>query len=319
MPNLHVRMTIPTMKHKGLDLHGVLLLDKPAGATSNRVLQQVKHHLGARKAGHTGALDPLATGVLPLCFGEATKFSQYLLESDKAYRVRAQLGIQMDTADADGDIMARAAVPDWSDASLSDILQRQFHGKISQTAPKYSALKHQGVPLYELARAGLATPDKVREVELFRVELVASGSDWFELFVHCSKGTYIRALVEDIAQALGTLGYVSQLRRVQHGPFSLEQTHTLAAVLEQAPTVAQQWLQPMDAGLTSLPKVSLPEDQWARLKHGHDVSVSQALAVGVVRLYYQTHFLGLGQVSASQSIKCLRLLREDLLDSLASN
>lgn len=307
------------MIRKGLDLHGVLLLDKPAGATSNRALQQVKRHLGARKAGHTGALDPLATGLLPLCFGDATKFSQFLLDADKSYEVQAKLGLQMDTADADGEVMAQAEIPAFSKTFLQDLIDTRFHGKVVQTAPKYSALKHQGVPLYALARAGLATPDKVREIQLFRTEVRACGPDWFQLFVHCSKGTYIRSLVEDIAHAMGTLGYVNGLRRVQHGPFMRTQMHNLTDVLEATPKLAQQWLLPMDAGLVSLPELHVPHDQFAHLKHGHDLHITHDVALGRVRLYYQSSFVGMGEVLDHGCIKCLRLLREDLLESYSSN
>jgi tRNA pseudouridine55 synthase len=215
--------------------------------------------------------------------------------------------------------MAHADVPEFSESSLRTILDRQFHGKIAQTAPKYSALKHQGVPLYELARAGLATPDKVREVELFRTELLSCGADWFELFVHCSKGTYIRALVEDVARALGTLGYVSQLRRVQHGPFTLAQTHTLDAFLNASTAQQHQWLLPIDAGLTALPVLSLSPEQFALLKHGHSLPATLVHPSGPIRLYFHEQCVGLGETVAQDHIKCLRLLREDLLNSMASN
>ena len=283
---------------KGLDLHGVLLLDKPCGVTSNRVLQQVKRHLNARKAGHTGALDPLATGVLPLCFGEATKFSQFLLDADKSYQVRAQLGVQMDTADADGEVMARMPVPHFSASTLQCILDAHFRGQVMQTAPKYSALKHQGVPLYELARAGRAVPDKIRTVHLYETRVQACGEDWFELSVTCSKGTYIRSLVEDVAAALGTLGYVKSLRRVAHGPFQIAATQPLDRVLDTPPEQVQQALLPMDAGLVALPVVALNDVHLARLKHGQRLPIPMDANAGPVRLYYRGQFLGLGKPDA---------------------
>lgn len=319
MLSLPTEKTIQAMRRKGLDCHGVLLLDKPPGATSNRVLQQVKRHLNARKAGHTGALDPLATGVLPLCFGEATKFSQFLLDAHKSYSVRAQLGIQMDTADADGEVMARAKVPAFSSTFLQQILDEQFHGKVMQIAPKYSALKHQGVPLYELARAGRETPDKIREIELLRTEVRACGHDWFELYVACSKGTYIRSLVEDVARALGTLGYVSVLRRVQHGPFGIAQTISLDRCLALPPDQLLDQLQPIDAALEAYPQAHLTPEQFAVLKHGHPIEVTQDLPVGLIRLCFREQFVGLGETFGQGYIKCLRLLREDLLNSFASN
>ena len=207
------------------NVSGIILLDKPLGFTSNAALQKVRWLLNAEKAGHTGSLDPLATGVLPLCFGEATKFSQYLLDSDKGYETLAQLGKTTTTADAEGEVLQERPVT-VGQADIEAVLPK-FRGQISQIPPMYSALKRDGQPLYKLARAGEVVEREPRSVTIARLELLAFEGDTARLAVDCSKGTYIRTLVEDIGEQLGCGAYVAELRRTQAGPFTLAQTVTL--------------------------------------------------------------------------------------------
>ncbi|MDY6983020.1 MAG: tRNA pseudouridine(55) synthase TruB, partial [Pseudomonadota bacterium] len=191
------------MKRELRNIDGLLILDKPSGPTSNRCLQQVKHLLRAAKAGHTGALDPLASGVLPLCFGEATKVSQFLLDSDKAYRARVKLGITTATGDSEGEVLASAPVPTFSVDEIETALAK-FRGVITQQPSIYSALKQNGVPLYQLAREGKEITPKFRDVTIHSLQLLAHEGDEIDIEVSCSKGTYVRTLAEDIGKALGT-------------------------------------------------------------------------------------------------------------------
>ena len=295
-------------------VHAVLLVDKPAGLTSNRVLQQIKRHLGAGKAGHTGALDPLATGVLPICLGEATKYSQFLLDADKTYLTRAQLGARTDTADADGDVTETAPVPSISADTVSQLLQQQFTGTVTQVPPRYSALKHQGQPLYKLAREGKPVPVKERQVTLYESRLLDQGDDWLDLSLRCSKGTYVRSFVEDLAVALGTLGYVSRLRRTQHGPFAIDQTHTLDAILDTDPRTVMNWCLPVDACIADLPVCAISEQQYQRARHGNPVPLESAQEPGPVRLYFGDDFLGLGEIELDGTLKARRLVDTNLLN-----
>lgn len=301
-------------RRKPNNLHAVLLVDKPAGATSNRVLQQVKRHLGAGKAGHTGALDPLATGVLPVCLGDATKYSQYLLEADKVYETRAQLGVRTDTADADGEVIEQAAIPDLSDDLITDCLRERFTGPVSQVPPKYSALKHKGQPLYKLARNGEPVPVKERQVTLYESRLLARGDDWLDLSLHCSKGTYVRSFVEDLAESLGTVAHVSRLRRLRHGQFDLSACHSLDDILSADPDRVKSWLLPVDACIQDLPVLTIDEHQYARIKHGNPVALSAGTVPGEVRIYYGDRFLGSGECTEDGLLKARRLVDTNLLE-----
>jgi len=213
---------------KGRLISGILVIDKPPGMTSNRVLQKVKHLYGAAKAGHTGALDPIATGVLPICLGGATKFSQGLLDSDKRYTTRVQLGESRSTADVEGDVLDTCDIPKFN-ASDIELALAQFRGEITQIPPMYSALKVDGRKLYELARKGIEydIKKKARQVTIHKLTLIDFGPDWLELDITVSKGTYIRSLAEDISKALGTLGFVAVLRRLGAGPYSQEMMITI--------------------------------------------------------------------------------------------
>lgn len=204
------------------DIHGILLLDKPKGISSNAALQIVKRLFKAKKAGHTGSLDPLATGLLPICFGKATKSSHILLEADKHYQTTARLGIKTDTGDAEGNMIAESPVPDLTIADLEKVLDR-FRGPISQIPSMFSALKHQGQPLYKLARQGITIERQAREITIKNLTLLELKGNTLRLDIHATKGTYVRTLVEDIGEALGCGAHVIELRRLGSGPYTADQ------------------------------------------------------------------------------------------------
>jgi tRNA pseudouridine55 synthase len=296
------------------NVSGIILLDKPQGFTSNAALQKVRWLLNAEKAGHTGSLDPLATGVLPLCFGEATKFSQYLLDSDKAYETVMQLGVTTTTADAEGDVLREREVT-VGQADIEAVLPG-FRGAIEQVPPMYSALKRDGQPLYKLARAGEVVEREARSVTIGSLELLAVENTRATLAVQCSKGTYIRTLVEDIGEQLGCGAYVAQLRRTQAGPFTLAQTVTLEA-LEQAHAeggneALDRFLLPADSGLQDWPLLQFSEHSAFYWLHGQPVRAPEAPAFGMVRVQdHNGRFIGIGEVSEDGRIAPRRLIRSE--------
>jgi tRNA pseudouridine55 synthase len=296
------------------NVSGIILLDKPLGFTSNAALQKVRWLLNAEKAGHTGSLDPLATGVLPLCFGEATKFSQYLLDSDKAYETVMQLGVTTTTADAEGEVLRERDVT-VGRADIEAVLPA-FRGAIEQVPPMYSALKRDGQPLYKLARAGEVVEREARSVTIGSLELLAVEQTRATLAVQCTKGTYIRTLVEDIGEQLGCGAYVAELRRTQAGPFSLAQTVTLEA-LEQAHAeggneALDQFLLPADSGLQDWPLLQFSEHSAFYWLHGQPVRAPEAPAFGMVRVQdHNGRFIGIGEVSEDGRIAPRRLIRSE--------
>jgi tRNA pseudouridine55 synthase len=289
---------------------GIVLVDKPSGMTSNRVLQQIKRLFNAAKAGHTGSLDPLATGMLPICLGEATKISGLLLGASKTYRADVVFGIGTDTGDADGAVVERApaAQRTWDDVASA---LAKFCGEIEQTPPMYSALKHHGRRLYELARRGEKVERKVRKVTIFRLAL--EGVDWpsIRFSVECSKGTYVRSLAEDIAAGLGTVGHVAALRRLSVAPYAERQMIKVArleALAEQGLDVLDRELKPADSALVDWPKLLLDEGQSRRLRHGQCLPADVSWPAGRVRLYAPGQdFLGIGNVLATGELKPQRL------------
>ena len=291
---------------------GIILLDKPKGFSSNAALQKVRWLLNAEKAGHTGSLDPLATGVLPLCFGEATKFSQYLLDADKGYETTMQLGVTTTTADGEGEVLERRPVT-VGRAEIEAVLP-QFRGEISQIPPMYSALKRDGQPLYKLARAGEVVEREPRSVTINRLELLAVDGTQARLDVACSKGTYIRTLVEDLGHVLGCGAHVAELRRTQAGPFSLAQTVTLEQ-LEQVHAdggneAVDQFLLPSDSGLEHWPLVHFTEHSSFYWLHGQPVRAPDAPQFGMVRVQdHNGRFIGIGEVSEDGRIAPRRLIR----------
>ena len=293
---------------------GIILLDKPRGFTSNAALQKVRWLLNAEKAGHTGSLDPLATGVLPLCFGEATKFSQYLLDADKGYETLAQLGVTTTTADAEGEVIEHKPVA-VSEEQIEALLPR-FRGDQMQVPPMYSALKRDGQPLYKLARAGEVVEREPRSVKIARLDLLSLETDKARFAVSCSKGTYIRTLVEDIGRELGCGAHVAELRRTQAGPFDLAQTVSLEA-LEQAhaeggPEAVDAFLKPSDSGLEHWPLLQLSEHSAFYWLHGQPVRAPEAPKFGMLRVQDHTgRFIGIGEVSEDGRIAPRRLIRSE--------
>jgi tRNA pseudouridine55 synthase len=275
----------------------VLLLDKPAGLTSNQALQRVKRLLRAQKGGHTGSLDPAATGMLPLCFGEATKICAYMLDADKTYRVTARLGEATDTGDGDGKIVATAAVPVLTAADWESIFRR-FTGAIRQVPPMYSALKVGGKRLYELARKGQSVEREPRTVQVRQLSLLEPGGSRLVFRVRCSKGTYVRTLVEDMATAAGTVAYTAALHREAVGDFREQDMLGLRGaerIAEEGPDVLQARLLPADKALPSWPTCRLATDQASRFAAGQAVATEKD-ASGRVRVYDEDdNFIGIGE------------------------
>lgn len=287
-------------KVRGRQIDGILLLDKPLGITSNHALQRVKAICAVAKAGHTGSLDPLATGVLPLCFGEATKFSHYLLNADKRYQVTIKLGARTATGDADGEVVETFAPLQLERGTLLSMLQR-FTGSIEQIPSMYSAIKHQGKPLYELARAGIEVERQPRAVTIHSLDLLELREDEIELEVHCSKGTYIRTLAEDLGKALGSGAHVIQLRRIQAGPYLLSDTITLDAIealRDQGGYPAlDALLLPASSSVSDFPQVKLNETTAYYFKQGQPVMAPHLPADGWVRIVDgEDRFIGVGEI-----------------------
>lgn len=293
-------------------VHGVLLLDKPIGLTSNRALQVAKRLFNARKAGHTGSLDPLASGLLPICFGEATKFSGFLLDADKRYWVRMKLGQTTTTGDADGEVIATQPVPALDRATLEAVM-KTFTGEIEQIPPMYSALRHEGKRLYELARQGEEVERKPRAVTIHALELLHVQDVEVEFAVHCSKGTYVRTLVEDIGAKLGCGAHVSALRRTGVGPYPDDRMVTLDQIRERAEegdAALDEWLLPIESSVGQWPEVRLSPDAAFYLKQGQPVVVPHAPTDGWVRIYAPgQQFLGVGEVLDDGRIGPRRLLQ----------
>ncbi len=276
---------------------GIVLLDKPAGLSSNAALQRVRRLFGASKAGHAGSLDPLATGMLPLCLDEATKIAGEILSSRKRYRFTIALGARTATGDTEGAVVERAAVPPLERASVEAVLGR-FLGPLRQVPPMFSALKRGGRPLYELARAGVSVEREARPIEVYELTPLAQEADRLELATVCSKGTYVRVLAEDIARALGTCGHVAALRREWVAPFESEPMYTLEALqrrCEQGEALAV--LLPVDRPLAHLPAVHLDADRAGRIRHGQAVPIT-VTAAGKARLYDECGaFMGIGELA----------------------
>lgn len=289
---------------------GILLVDKPLGLSSNAVLQRVKRLLGAKKAGHTGSLDPLATGMLPICFGEATKFSQYLLDADKSYEVSGLLGATSNTGDAEGEITQCVRHVDISHAALMDVLP-DFTGAIQQVPPMYSALKHQGKKLYEYARRGETVPRPARDLHIYELLCRAFDGHTMDLTVTCSKGTYIRSLVESIGEALGVGAYVTQLHRVYTAGFENQPMWSLETLLAESLEARRAHLLPVDYAIRQFPSFDVDASTVFALRQGKVVSgLFDILDVSkILRLYTPEHeFFGLGERTPEGSLKVKRLV-----------
>ena len=304
-------------KRRGRPIDGILILDKPSGITSNKALQTVKHLYYAAKAGHTGSLDPLATGVLPLCFGEATKFSQYLLDADKIYRSTFVFGIVTASGDADGEVLEQCDASALGEAQVEAALD-QFRGAIEQVPSMYSAIKKDGQPLYKLARQGIEVEREPRSVFVreLRMEAFRPGArPEVDLWIHCSKGTYVRSIAEDLGRALGCGAHVSKLRRVQAGPFSEEDCVSLSTLegLKAGDAFAEmdRRLRPADTAVNALPRVVLAEAAGFYLRQGQPVLVPKAPTSGLVQLQLASgEFIGVGEILDDGRVAPRRLVNQ---------
>ncbi|WP_448917462.1 tRNA pseudouridine(55) synthase TruB [Haemophilus sputorum] len=299
-------------RKKGRDVHGVFLLDKPQGVSSNDIMQKVKRLFKANKAGHTGALDPLATGMLPICLGEATKFSQFLLDSDKRYVVTAKLGERTDTSDAEGQVVQSREV----NVAEADILAAlsAFRGEILQVPTMFSALKHNGKPLYEYARAGITVEREARPITIFELKFIDYQAPFLTLEVHCSKGTYIRTLVDDLGEALGCGAHVTMLRRLAVADYPIEEMmpiEDLALLADSFPSSElDRLLLPMDTAVASLPQLNLTAEQTKAVGFGQRVKFENTQALsGLVRLFSENgQFLGIAEITAGNIIRPNRMV-----------
>jgi len=291
---------------------GILLLDKPSGITSNAALGRAKRVLGIRKAGHTGTLDPMASGLLVLCFGEATKVSGFLLDADKAYEAEATLGTTTDSEDAEGEVIAESPVPEFSPEDIESALSA-LRGPIQQIPPMHSALKHQGKRLYELARRGEVVERPPRSVVIHALECVDWTHPKLRLSVRCSKGTYIRSLVRDLGESLDCGAHLSALRRTLSAPFDIADAITLDQLSDLNVESARALLLRPDLAIGHLPAIHLEETLSARLLQGQSLTGIEG-EEGIVRLYSQQKFLGIGLLSALSVLKPKRLLADPLAE-----
>ena len=299
-------------RKKGRDVHGVFLLDKPQGVSSNDIMQKVKRLFKANKAGHTGARDPLATGMLPIGVGEATKFSQFLLDSDKRCVVTAKLGERTDTSDAEGQVVQSREV----NVAEADILAAlsAFRGEILQVPTMFSALKHNGKPLYEYARAGITVEREARPITIFEIKFIDYQAPFLTLEVHCSKGTYIRTLVDDLGEALGCGAHVTMLRRLAVADYPIEEMmpiEDLVLLADSFPSgELDRLLLPMDTAVASLPQLNLTAEQTKAVRFGQRVKFENPQALsGLVRLFSENgQFLGIAEITAGNIIRPNRMV-----------
>lgn len=319
-------------KKKGRLVNGILVLDKPTGITSNKALQKVKRLFNAQKAGHTGSLDPLATGVLPICLGEATKISHYLLDANKSYRAKCILGTVTTSGDSDGDIIGQETVPELTKQDLLKLLS-SFEGLQEQTPPMYSALKHNGRPLYEYARKGIVIDRKSRSITIFSIKLLdfclesqSNQENYIEIEVQCSKGTYIRTLCEDIGKKIGCGAHIGALRRIDSGPFLLSQAITMDELLEKFsldktsnplpddlldPSLYKkmdQLLLPTDTAIQEIPAIDINEQEYTRIQHGMTIDIQPEIESDDYRLYFHKRLICLAVLDEHQQLKPKRLL-----------
>ena len=289
------------------------MLDKPPGITSNSALQQVKRLFGAKKVGHTGSLDPLATGVLPLCFGEATKFSQFLLNADKRYKVDALLGISTKSGDSEGEICKERPCDHIQHGDVEQVLTR-YRGEIEQIPSMFSAVKSNGQPLYRLARQGLEVPREPRSVKIFKNELISFDSPKFSLDIHCSKGTYVRTLIADIGEDLKCGAHVTALRRICAGPFDENRAVTIDQIIEACrDNRSDELLLPTWSGVKEWPAVYVAGSVAYNVRHGQPVRINEAPLEGWVRLCEtdgdaEEKFLGVGEVLSDGRVAPRRMI-----------
>ncbi|GJM14006.1 MAG: tRNA pseudouridine synthase B [Pseudohongiella sp.] len=298
-------------RKKGRSINGIVILDKAIGISSNRALQVVKRIFDAQKAGHTGSLDPLATGVLPLCLGEATKVSQFLLDSDKRYRAKLKLGVRTDSGDSEGNEIESCTDFQVSQQQIEEALN-QFRGEIEQVPPMHSALKVNGVPLYKMARKGQTIEREPRRITVYSIELTDLNGDELELEIACSKGTYIRTIADDLGEALGCGAHIIALRRIQAGAFTEADCITQQQLEEELDSgglsVIDEHLIPMDEAIADLPEVILPAITASFIKNGQPVLVRHLPEEGLVRLYEEEQFIGIGCIDDDGKVAPRRLV-----------
>ncbi len=298
-------------------VNGILLVNKPQGLSSNALLQRVKRLYRARKAGHTGSLDPLATGMLPICFGEATKFCQYLLDADKCYEATGLLGIKTDTSDALGNPIKITADFSLSQAELLAVL-KEFTGHIKQIPSMFSALKHQGIPLYNYARKGITIARKARDVTIDKLELIAFNGKTFAIKVECNKGTYIRNLVEDIGDRLGVGAHVTVLHRQYTAGFANERMYTFDELQNKTAAQLMDCLLPMERAVNYFPALTLSDENILQLRQGktlNAIAIGSNLEEGYIRLHNEkTQFIGLGELQSPGVLLVKRLLTKDVVE-----
>ncbi len=289
-------------------IHGVFLLNKPLGISSNAALQKVRWLYRAHKAGHTGALDPLATGLLPICLGEATKFSHYLLDATKRYQTIIQLGASTTTGDVEGDILEQSSVPVLNEQIINTTL-KQFNGDILQVPPMYSALKKNGRPLYELARQGIEVERPARPIHIYAIQLLAFTPDTLHLDITCSKGTYIRVLGEDIAKALGTHGHLSALHRIQTGHFHLDEKLSVDYLESLDESARDALLLPSYASVNNLPRIELPDERIKYFCNGQESNIDYAETEAVL-VFAQGRCLGLAAINQQKRLIPKRIIND---------
>ena len=297
-------------RRRGREINGILLLDKPQGMSSNAALQAVKRVYDARKAGHTGSLDPLATGLLPLCFGEATKVSAYLLDADKSYEAVMRLGITTTTGDSEGELKEQRPTDNINESRIAETLNN-FRGEIKQIPPMFSALKRNGQPLYKLARQGIEIDREPRSVRIHSLELLDWRGENLRVAVRCSKGTYIRTLAEDIGASLGCGAHLVSLRRTSTGPFTIDGATTLDFIQNnrQQPATLATLLLACDSALTAVPAVELGSEEARMVMQGNRVNPLRRCAVGMVRMYGpSSSFLGIGEITPDGLVAPRRIM-----------
>ncbi|CAL4323176.1 tRNA pseudouridine(55) synthase TruB [Buchnera aphidicola] len=294
-------------------MNGVLLVDKPSGLSSNNVLQKIKKLFDIKKAGHTGSLDPLATGMLPICFGEATKFAQYSIDSDKYYRVIAKLGESTTTFDSDGRITKIRSIS-FTDNEFKKALNH-FKGKIKQLPPLYSAIKYKGIPLYKYARKGIYIPRIKRTVVIYQLKCINRRKNFFELEIKCSKGTYIRTIIDDLGELLGCGAHVTLLRRLQVGCYPISKMialNTLYSLTKNNNLIGKKnifdFLMPVDSPIASFPKISISGEVAFFFKKGQEIQYFHNYKNQLVRVMEENKFIGLGKSYNQSCVKPIRLL-----------
>lgn len=299
-----MKSSAPKIKRRPIS--GVFLLNKPLGISSNAALQRVRWLFRAEKGGHTGALDPLASGLLPICLGEATKFSHYLLDSNKRYLTTIQLGHSTTTGDVEGEILLEKAVPQLNEVNLQQVLA-QFIGDIQQVPPMYSALKKEGRPLYELARQGIEIEREARPIHIYDIQLLSFTEQSLTLDITSSKGTYIRVLGEDIAKALGTYGHLTYLHRIQTGHFELNPSYTIEYLESLTEQQRETLLLPVYASIDHFPKIQVPEGRAEYFSRGMESNIDHATEKEVV-VFDGEKCLGLAEITEKKRLVPKRVL-----------